>query len=361
MWPIVRDAMADASPEVRAQVRWIVVFWILMVTVQIWDSRNASGAAGVAEFLSALLAASGMALLGFAHILNLTMRETPMRRVPADEVEAVQRVLLALPALGFTAGVAFGGAVMLMSLRAVLGAPLPLVIVGVVVYGGLMLLAARTVMRTAETLFHHATNHATAAAQARSDAAAAQLAALQARLNPHFLFNALNTVAALVRSSPSAAERVVENLSDVLRSTIERSAATSGTVQEEVDYVSAYLALEQERWQHRLTVVWKVAGEAASRPLPPLLLQPLVENALRHGLGARLEGGRVEITVLALAHTTVLKVEDDGVGFPQKWCDGTGLGNLRQRLQALYGDRASVETDCRTDGATVTVTVPAQS
>jgi LytS/YehU family sensor histidine kinase len=273
-------------------------------------------------------------------------------------VEAVQRVLLALPAVGFTAGVALGGAAILMSLRAVLGAPLPFVVAGIAVYGGLMLPAARTVVRSAETLFRHATNHATAAAQARSAAAAAELAALQARLNPHFLFNALNTVAALVRSSPPAAERVVENLSDVLRSTIERSAATSGTVQEEIDYVGSYLAFEQERWQHRLKVVWNVAAAARSRPLPPLLLQPLVENALRHGLGARLEGGRIQITVLALEHTTVLKVEDDGVGFPQKWRERTGLGNLRQRLQALYGDRASVATDCRTDGATVTVTLP---
>lgn len=82
MWPIIRDAIAGASPEVRAQLRWIVGFWITLVTAQIWDSRNASGAAGVAEFLSALLGASGLALLGFAHMLNLTMREAPCAEDP---------------------------------------------------------------------------------------------------------------------------------------------------------------------------------------------------------------------------------------------------------------------------------------
>jgi signal transduction histidine kinase len=360
MWPIIREAIAGARPEVRRQMRWIVVFWIVMVALQIWDSRNARGAGGVAEFLSALLGASGVALLGFAHMLNLTMQDSPGRRGPSHQEEAVRRVLLALPAIGFGAGVALGGAALLMSLRGMLGAELPFAIAGVVIYGALMLLAARTVMHSAQTLFQHAATHAAAAAQARSEAAAAQLAALQARLNPHFLFNALNTVAALVRSNPPAAERVVENLSDVLRSTIDRSAATTGTVQEELDYVRSYLALEQERWQHRLEVVWDVSDTATLRPLPPLLLQPLVENALRHGLGGRLEGGRVDISVLAKEHVTVLRVDDDGIGFPPAWHEGTGLGNLRQRLQTLYGDRASVETDSRTDGATVTVTIPAQ-
>ena len=146
-------------------------------------------------------------------------------------------------------------------------------------------------------------------------ASAAQLAALQARMNPHFLFNALNTVAAVVRSNPSAAERVVENLSDVLRQTLQRSAGSGGTVAEEIEYVRAYLSLEQERWGSPAARRVGRRHRAQSRSLPPLVLQPLVENALRHGIGSRLSGGTIRITVQARAMLTV-RVNDDGPGFP---------------------------------------------
>ena len=357
LWPIVRDALAGASPAVRRQIRWIVVFWVVMLALQSWDSRNAYGAAGVAEFLSAVLGATGVALLGLAYTLNLTMTEASARKRP-DEAEAVQQVLLALPSTGFTAGVALGSAALLMAVRAALGAELPFALTGLAVYGALMVLAARTVSQSALTLFQHATHHAAAAAQARSDAALAQLAALQAQMNPHFLFNALNTVASLLRSNPAAAEQVVENLSDVLRRTMARSAATMGTVEEEIDYVRSYLALEQERWGDRLHVVWNVEDAARSRPLPPLVLQPLVENALRHGLGGCMAGGHIRISVGALLDETVVSVEDDGIGFPRNWREGTGLGNLRQRLRTLYGDDARLTAESTADGALVTVVVP---
>jgi signal transduction histidine kinase len=357
LWPIVTSALAGASPPVRRQLRWIAVAWVLMVLLQSWDSRDAHGAAGVAEFLSAVLGATGVALLGLAHTLNLTMQEAAARRRP-DEADAVQHVLLALPAAGFAAGVALGSAALLMGVRAALGAELALAVTGMVAYTVMMVLAARTVNRSALTLFQHASVHAAAAAQARSEAASAQFAALQARMNPHFLFNALNTVASLVRSNPPAAEQVVENLSDVLRQTMERSAAGTGTVEEELAYVRSYLALEQERWQDRLHVDWDVADAARARPLPPLVLQPLVENALRHGLGARMAGGRIRISVRAPAEATVVSVEDDGIGFPPQWREGTGLGNLRQRLRTLYGDDARLQVDSGSKGASVTVTVP---
>jgi signal transduction histidine kinase len=360
LWPIVRDALAGASPGVRRQIRWIVVFWAVMLALQSWDSRNAHGAAGVAEFLSAVLGATGVALLGLSYTLNLTMIEASARKRP-DEAEAVQQVLLALPSTGFTAGVALGSAALLMAVRAALGAELPFALTGLTVYTALMVLAARTVSRSSLTLFQHATHHAAAAAQARSDAALAQLAALQARMNPHFLFNALNTVASLVRSNPAAAEQVVENLSDVLRRTMERSAATMGTVEEEIDYVRSYLALEQERRDDRLHVVWNVEDAARSRALPPLVLQPLVENALRHGLGGRLTGGHIRISVRAPLDETVVSVEDDGIGFPRNWREGMGLGNLRQRLRTLYGDDARLTAESTADGALVTVTVPADT
>lgn len=358
MWPIVREAFAGASPAIRSQFRLIVLFWLMMLALQVWDSRDGRGAAGVAEFLSALLGVTGVALLGVAHTLQRTMEEAASQRQAPHDAVAVQQVLRALPALGFAAGVALGGAAVLMLLRALLGAELPLAIVGGTLYAGAVLVAARTVNRSVATLFVHAARNAAAAAVAKSDAAAAQVSALQARMNPHFLFNALNTVAALVRSDRVAAERVVENLSDVLRRTLERSAETMSTVREEIDYVRAYLALEQQRLGERLRVEWAVAPDALDAPIPPLLLQPLVENALRHGLGSRLEGGSLRVAAAVAQGRLSIVVEDDGSGFSRGWREGTGLGTLRQRLTTLYGSDGTVSVVDRRPGSRVVVELP---
>ena len=360
MWPIVRNALADASPPIRSQIRWIVALWCGLVLLQIWDSRNAQGVAGVAEFLSAVLGSTGVALLGAAHTLQRTMDESATRPRPRKDAAAVQQVLLALPTLGLASGIALGAAAALMVIRALLGTELILVMAALTAYGGMLLFACLTVSNSARTLFRHATEQAAIAADARTQAAAAQMSALQARMNPHFLFNALNTVASLVRSDPPAAERVVENLSDVLRHTLRRSEGSAGTVDEEIEYVRAYLTLEQERWGSRLRVEWDVADEARARPLAPLVLQPLVENALAHGIGARTDGGTIRITVRA-GDSMTIRVVDDGPGFPARWHEGTGLGNLRERLRTIYGDRATLDVAGGAEGACVTVTLPLNS
>ncbi|HEY7497491.1 MAG TPA: histidine kinase [Vicinamibacterales bacterium] len=345
----------------RSQLRWMAVVWVGLVALQIWDSRNAAGAAGVAEFLSVLLGVSGVALLGTAHTLQRTISDSAVRRSQKsdDRAATLQQVLIALPALGFAAGVALGAAAALVIMRALLGAELLLAATAIAVYAGMLVFAGWTVTSSARTLFQHASHQAALAADARSRASAAQLAALQARMNPHFLFNALNTVAAVVRSNPAAAERVVENLSDVLRQTLQRSAERRGTVGNEIDYVRAYLTLEQERWGDRLRVIWDVDEPARGYALPPLVLQPIVENALRHGLGARIEGGTIRIAV-AVGDALRLRVDDDGAGFPVKWSEGTGLGNVRERLQTLYGDRASLDIASDAGGAHVTMIIPAE-
>jgi signal transduction histidine kinase len=360
MWPIVRDALVGASPTVRTEIWLVIAAWVTLVLLQVWDSRNAEGPAGVAEFLSAMLGASGMALLGTAHTLQRTMEETSERQSPNTEGHdalALQQVLLALPAVGFSAGVALGAASVLMVLRGLLGAEIALAAVGTLVYGGMVFFAARTVNSSARTLFDFAARQAGVASDARSEAAAAQLAALQARMNPHFLFNALNTVAALVRSDPPAAERVVESLSGVLRRTLQRAAGKLVTVDDEVEYVRDYLALEQERWGSRLRIHWDVDAAARALEIPPLVLQPIVENALKYGVGARVEGGTVQVTIRRGA-SLVVRVDDDGEGFPPGWREGTGLGNLRERLRTLYGPGASLDVETDTAGAHVTVTLP---
>jgi len=370
MWPIVRDALAGASPAVRRQIRLVVLFWLALVALQAWDSRNATGAAGVAEFLGAVLGASGVALLGAAHTLQRTLDEAshaarhvePVSRAARhleNDAPAMRQVLIALPGLGFAAGTALGAAIALMVLRIVLGVELLLAAVALLAYAVMLMFAGRTVSDSARTLFQYAAAQASIAADARAQAAAAQVAALQARMNPHFLFNALNTVAAVVRTNPPAAERLVENLADVLRTTMRRSSERMSTVGDEVAYVRDCLALEQERLGDRLRVDWRIGEGVATLPLPPLLLQPIVENALKHGIGSMAEGGTLCIAASATPDGITIAVEDDGPGFPAAVVERTGLGNLRERLATLYQDRAALRIESSpSGGARVSLSIP---
>src|SRR5262245_2409384 len=274
-WQIVRSAIAGGSPAVKTLVRRLALFLTLMVALQIWDSRNASGAAGVAEFFSAMLAICGVGLLGIAGTLRLSMQEAAAR-ARADEEAGVARVLLALPTIGFAAGLALAAAALLMIVRGTMGTPLPFAIAGTLLYAGLAIAAARTVTQSAATLFEVGTLHATRAAGYRNAAATARFDALQARMNPHFLFNALNPVASLVRSDPPAAERVVHTLADVLKQTLERSSDADGTVAQEVAYVESCLALEKERWGEHLRVSWSIDNAVLEWRMPPFTIQPLV-------------------------------------------------------------------------------------
>lgn len=359
IWPIVRTTIARGSPAVKRLVWQVGAFSGLMVALQIWDSRNARGAAGLAEFLSVMFGVCGVALLGVAATLRLAMGEGAQGdgRVPNP---GVARVLLALPVVGFAAGAALGGAALLMVLRAVLGTELPLAIVGALVYTVMIVVAGRTVHHSARTLFDFAAEQARAAADQRTAATTARLEVLRARMNPHVLFNALNTVASLVRSNPPAAERVVMTLSDVLRQTLDRS-STEGTVADELDYVRSCLALEAERWGEQLQVSWHIDDRVLDWSMQPFVIQPLVENALRHGLGSRVDGGRVRIEVAGTDDMLSVAVEDDGLGFPPGWRERNGLGNLRQRLQALFGSAASLAVSpASLGGARVTVRLPAR-
>src|SRR5262245_48493477 len=173
VWHIVRSAIADGSPAVRRLMRQVGLFWIVMVALQIWDSRNATGAAGVAEFFSALLAICGMSLLGIAGTLRLSMKEAADRGRTGDEA-GVARVLLALPTIGFAAGLALGAATILMIVRGALGMELPFAIAGTLLYAALTAAAGRTVMQSAATLFDVGTLHATRAAEYRNAAATAR-------------------------------------------------------------------------------------------------------------------------------------------------------------------------------------------
>ena len=222
----------------------------------------------------------------------------------------------------------------------------------------IILFAVRLTADSTRFLYFHAREQAAAAEHARTEAADARLAALQAQMNPHFLFNALNTIASLVRTDARAAEATTENLAAILRRTLDRSRSTLSTVEDEADYLRAYLAIEQERFGDRLSVDWEIDPAALPVRIPPMTLQPLAENALKHGIGGRLEGGRMRIAARRMDGVLRLEVEDDGAGFASDARDGTGLGNLRARLATLYGDRASLTIDRLPRGACVVVGIP---
>ena len=170
----------------------------------------------------------------------------------------------------------------------------------------------------------------------------ARLQALRMQINPHFLFNTLNTISALIHDNPDAADRMVVRLSDLLRRTLDRGDVQEVPLREELDFLRAYLEIEQMRFPDRLTVTYDIEPKTNELLVPHLILQPLVENALRHGIMPREEAGRIEISAhLADGEHLELKVRDNGNGLapangtPER--EGIGLKNVRSRLAELYG------------------------
>jgi two-component system LytT family sensor kinase len=180
-----------------------------------------------------------------------------------------------------------------------------------------------------------------------------QLAALQSKVNPHFLFNTLNAMADLVRSKPASVERMILNLSDIYRRVLDLPETSGVSLAEELTLVEQYLEIEKIRMGARLTYTIDVPEELRSVVLPPLALEILVENAVRHGLARRKQGGSLRIGARRHDGAARIEVEDDGPGFGgQGGGAGFGLLSVRQRLALLYGERASLEVGPAVQGGT---------
>ena len=168
----------------------------------------------------------------------------------------------------------------------------------------------------------------------------AQLQNLQARLQPHFLFNSLNTIACLISEDPAKAEHVVERLADLLRACLTDLDRTVVPLGDELSVVRAYLEVQAARFGTRLRFVIDCPAELLSQPVPPLCLQPVVENAVLHGAVAQRRGGEVEVRAMRSGDQLVLSVQDDGPGPGRSTHRGSGtaLPGLRERLRILYPD-----------------------
>jgi len=173
----------------------------------------------------------------------------------------------------------------------------------------------------------------------------AKLQALQSQLHPHFLFNALNAISAYVVSAPRIACRMLEELGELLRLSLEHSDAQEITVEEEVAFLQRYLDLQRMRLEDRLTIKLNVEPSVRHALLPTFILQPLVENAIRHGITTHHSHGTIEVTAWRSNGNLHLAVRDDGPGLPAGWkledSSGIGLKNTRQRLRTMYGDNGN--------------------
>jgi signal transduction histidine kinase len=205
------------------------------------------------------------------------------------------------------------------------------------------------------------TRQAAAEAEARMLAERAQLTALRARLNPHFLFNALHTVSSLVTTDPIAADEAIDRLGGLLRYALDES-ADDVPLHREWAFTRDYLAFEQLRLGERLRVCEALEESALGCNVPLLVLQPLVENAVRHAIAPRAEGGTIRVAANVRAGTLTLSVEDDGPGVTKQRCDdgrGVGLSALKRRLEVRYGADATVDIQTAPGaGFSVKVAIP---
>ncbi len=198
-------------------------------------------------------------------------------------------------------------------------------------------------------------------AQLQRQLVESRLEALRMQLNPHFLFNTLHAISSLIHEQPEAADRMVARLSDLLRLSLDTSKPQEVPLSDELGFLDGYLEIEQTRFADRLQVTKEIEAGTEAALVPFLLLQPLVENAIRHGIEPREERGSVAITARRQDNRLELRVRDDGPGLPKKEGkpQGIGLANTRSRLQHLYGANSTFELrDLIEGGLEARVTLP---
>lgn len=192
----------------------------------------------------------------------------------------------------------------------------------------------------------------------------AELRALRAQINPHFLFNSLNTIASLIVSDPEKAESMTVRLAHIFRYVLTHSDRSLASLEEEIDFLRTYLSIEQVRFGERLAVEFDLDPLTTSAVVPSLILQPLVENAIKHGIAPKIGRSRLVIRARRERKMLLLSVLDDGVGLPadpviQRNSSGVGLNNIRERLQTMYGQGARLSLQAAAGGGSIAaITIP---
>ena len=194
----------------------------------------------------------------------------------------------------------------------------------------------------------------------RTELVRAELQTLRAQLHPHFLFNTLHSISALIRTNPHAADKMLIRLSDLLRTTLQNSGVQEVPLKTELEVLENYLQIEQVRFQDRLRVHMDIAPEMLDVPVPFLALQPIAENCIRHGISKRADAGEIHICIQRNADKMEIVISDNGPGFSQRpGHNGLGMTNTQARLERLYGDSQSFVAGNRPEGgAMVTMLIP---
>jgi signal transduction histidine kinase len=193
--------------------------------------------------------------------------------------------------------------------------------------------------------------------------ATSRLQVLKMQLHPHFLFNTLNAISELIHKDADAAEQMLGDLSDLLRMSFEKLEVQEVSLKQELEFLQKYLEIEQMRFQERLSIEMQIAPETLDASVPNMILQPLVENAIKHGLAPRASGGKIEIGAERINGHLHLTVSDDGIGVPfndfENVFEGVGLSNTRKRLRHLYGESQKFNLKASNEsGLKVDLTIP---
>jgi two-component system sensor histidine kinase AlgZ len=187
----------------------------------------------------------------------------------------------------------------------------------------------------------------------------ARLASLESRLHPHFLFNTLNSISALILEDPLLAEQMVQRLAALLRTSLDACEQSHVPLREEIKLVTDYLEIERARFRERLSYAIEVGPGLDALPVPPFTLQPLVENSVKFAVSPRPTGGMIRISARLTNRSLALEVWDDGPGFDGEMIPrGHGIDNLRSRLLTLLGDEAGLSVDSTEAGTGVTIYLP---
>lgn len=348
--------MTVQAPWVRQPWRWMlanVLGWFLlafMFAVQL-VARGRDGGFGhwlylcSASFAPCALLTPGIAAMATRYRFT---RETRWRAI-------------AMHTLGATAFVIFGGALMgasefLVGARtegtyasAALLAIRFYVTSDIVVYAGVVALA-HAILYANESR-HREINEA----QLMRQLAEARLHVLSSQLQPHFLFNTLNAISALVRDEPQQAERLLAKLSELLRHVLQASTQSETSLEKELSFLQKYVELQETRFGPRLSVQFLIDPQVSNARVPHLLLQPLVENAIRHGTSRRPANGLIEISAQGTGARLELFVRDNGAGIPEHGVvrDGIGLASTKARLTQMYGSNHSFGIERVATGGTI--------
>jgi sensor histidine kinase YesM len=344
----------NASPFLRDLTLTLAINFIVAVIVTLVFAYPSSGLSGIAaSFVPSLIISNCIGLL-ILLILTLFERHIESRAFPLNWVLRICALILGT-AIGFLIGGAILAATGLMPQRYYwsafrYGIGFSLLITLVIGIGLYMHESLRAKLEAANLRLRE---KELAEERARKLAVEAQLSSLESRIHPHFLFNTLNSISSLIQEDPRQAERMVERLAALLRFSLESNQTSTVPLNREIKVVGDYLEIEKARFGSRLRYSISVPSEFESIEVPPLAVQTIVENSLKHSISQRREGGEVRIQARASDNRVVIEVGDDGPGFSSKDITlGHGLDNLQSRLAALFDDDAGLSVTTA-DGRTV--------